>query len=116
MAECAYCKIETQLYVSNVPVCLRCSNEPLEKRVAKATLLRELHEATERADAASDVFLAITGEIPSGLLHPDGTQRIHNASRELNAAREALMKAHKRLSDFLIEGNVPEDLRQRSGS
>jgi hypothetical protein len=114
MAECAYCKTETQLYESNVPVCIRCVNEHPKTRNLKAVLLKALEEANERADDASDVFLAITGEIPSGLPHPDGTQRIHNASRELNAAREALMKAHNRLNDFLIEGNVPDDLK-RSG-
>ena len=101
-----------QLYEGKVPVCLRCADEPQEKRQAKAVLLKELHDATERADDASDVFLAITGEVPSGVPHPDGTQRIHNASHELTAAREALMKAHDRLNDFIIEGNIPDDLKR----
>jgi hypothetical protein len=114
MAECAYCKTETQLYVSNVPVCLKCSDEPPEKRRTKATLLRDLQEATKRADEASDAFLAITTEIPSGFPHPDGTQQIHNASHKLTAAREAMMKAHTRLNDYLERGIVPEELKQGS--
>src|SRR5258705_8332026 len=102
MAECAYCKTETELYEGNVPVCIRCADEPQKTRNLKAALLKALEEANERADDASDVFLAITGEVPSGLPHADGTQRIHSASHELNVAREALMKAHNRLNDFLI--------------
>ena len=112
MAECAYCKTETQLYVSNVPVCLKCSDEAQEKRLAKATLLRELEEATKRAEGASDAFLAITTEVPSGLPHHDGTQQIHNASHKLTAAREEMMKAHDRLNDCIERGIVPEDLKQ----
>ena len=114
MAECAYCKTKTKLYEGNVPLCSSCAGEPQKTRNLKAVLLKALEEATERADDASDVFLAITGEVPSGLPHPDGTQRIHNASHELSVAREALMKAHRRLNDFLERGTVPEDLK-RSG-
>jgi hypothetical protein len=112
MAECAYCKTETQLYVGNVPVCLRCADEPHEKRDLKAALLKDLAEATERADEASDAFLAITTEVPSGIPHPDGTQNIHNASHKLTAAREAMMKAHTRLNDYVERGIVPEDLKR----
>ena len=54
------------------------------------------------------------GQIPSGFPHPDGSQRIHNASRDLSTARKDLMRAHTRLDDFLKTGIVPEDLK-RSG-
>jgi hypothetical protein len=80
----------------------------------KTALLRDLQEATKRADEASDAFLAITTEIPSGIPHPDGTQNIHNASHKLTAAREAIMMAHTRLNDYLERGIVPNDLK-RSG-
>ena len=116
MAECAYCKTETQLYLNGVPLCLKCSDQPRDKRDVKITLLKELAEATKRADEASDTFLAITTEIPNGMPHPDGTQNIHNASHKLTAAREALMRAHTRLNNYVERGIVPDDLKKGSGS
>ena len=59
-------------------------------------------------------FNAVTSDVPSFIPHPDGTQRIHNASHRLTEARNAMMKAHDRLNDYLERGTVPEDLK-RSG-
>jgi hypothetical protein len=80
MAECAYCKTETQLYVSNVPVCLKCADartgkqkpETSEREVLNV-LQREYQAATERGQAAIEAFDAVTNEIPSRIPHPDGT-------------------------------------------
>ena len=114
MAECAYCKKETELYVGLIPICVACADLSDVKRAARATLFHDLQEATKRADSASEMFVAVTGNIPSGIAHPDGVQRIQDASRELTAARKELTKAHDRLNDFLNTGIVPEDLK-RSG-
>ena len=114
MVQCAFCKTETQLYDGNVPVCTTCTDLPREKRETRARLYRELHEATQRADRATEAFTAVASKIPSGIPHPDGTQRIHNAAHELNAARDAMMKAHHRLIEFLETGAAPDDLK-RSG-
>lgn len=103
-----------QLYIGNVPVCVKCSDEPKKRRNLKAVLLKALEEATERADEATDAFLVATTEIPSGTPHPDGIQQIHNASHKLTAARDEMMKAHHRLNDFIDRGIVPEELK-RSG-
>jgi len=116
MARCAYCETETQLYENEVPICLVCSNEPPARRQAKLTLFRDLTEATKRADAALDAFAAVTRDIPTGYPHPDGLQRIQNASREMQIARKEMMKAHSRLNDFLTSGIVPEDLKQAGGN
>jgi hypothetical protein len=115
MELCAFCKVEdTILYENGVPVCLKCADASPEVRKARITLFRGLHEATERAEAATDAFAAITSSIPSRMPHPDGVQRIRNASRELTEARDEMMKAHKRLNEFLETGAVPDDL-ERSG-
>jgi hypothetical protein len=74
----------------------------------------ELAVATEQAVQATEEFLKVTTEIPSGLPHLDGTQRIHNASHDMSQARERMSLAHKRLNDYLTSGFVPEDLK-RSG-
>ena len=77
-------------------------------------LQEEFRAAVQRRDQASAHFDEVRRAVPSGLPHPDGTQRIHNASRELSAARKEMMKAHNRLNDYLGLGIVPEDLK-RSG-
>ena len=114
MARCAYCGTETQLYNCGTPICVPCAGLTAEKRAAREKLVRELHEATMRAEAATEAFTAVTSEIPSSIPHPDGVQRIHNVSREMAAAREGMMKAQTRLNDFVERGIVPEDLK-RSG-
>jgi hypothetical protein len=57
-------------------------------------LVNRIVEATTRLSAANETFSAVMSQVPSGVPHPDGTQRIHNASREMDAAREEMMKAH----------------------
>jgi hypothetical protein len=73
-------------------------------------LQRELKDATERAASASAAFLDVTSQVPSGLPHPDGTQRIRNISHELAFARTELMRAHSRMDAFLVSGIAPDDL------
>lgn len=70
----------------------------------------ELKKATERAATASAAFLDVTSQVPSGLPHPDGTQRIRNIAHELAFARTELMRAHSRMDAFLVSGIAPEDL------
>jgi len=111
MAQCAYCKTETELYEARTPVCLHCANLSPQKRAIRCKLYRDMSRAVERADAANEAFAAIASSIPSGAPHPDGVQRIHNVARELTEARDAMTKAHNRLTDFLNTGIVPDDLK-----
>jgi hypothetical protein len=116
VAECTYCKAETHLYDSGIPVCVTCAVEigegkkPGTGRDTRSTLLQELLAATARAESASETFNKVMGEVPTGTPHPDGVQRIHNASREMSNAREQMMQAHHRLNEFIASGVVPEDL------
>jgi hypothetical protein len=96
---------------ADAPAQMLANHKPppsLEK--VRNQLQQELKDATERAATASAAFLAVTSQVPSGLPHPDGTQRIRNISHELAFARTALMRAHSRLDDFLISGIAPDDL------
>src|SRR5579863_6351775 len=118
MARCSFCKAETELHDSGVPVCVRCSEARDGKRKPPTSehhvlniLQQDLQAATERARAATAAFDAVTCEVPSGMPSPDGTQRIHNASRELSQARVELMRAHNRLNDYLSRGINPKDLK-----
>jgi hypothetical protein len=40
-------------------------------------------------------------EIPSGMPHSDGAQRIKNVSRQLSKARDEMMEAHRILGDYI---------------
>src|SRR5580692_8122604 len=102
MADCAYCGSETQLYMSGVPICLKCSNErekkaskkpPTSGRSIRSILVDEIAEASACVNNASQTFLEVMGKVPSGFPHPDGSQHIQNVSRKLSAARKDLMRA-----------------------
>jgi hypothetical protein len=119
MAECTRCKAYTQLFENGVPICLDCTSEREAKRKPPGTenqirtaLKDELAAATGQAAQASETFLRVTAEIPSGLPHSDGTQQIHNASHKLTAACAEMMKAHTRLNHYLERGIVPDDLKR----
>src|SRR6266853_2271550 len=119
MARCAFCKAETFLFDNDVPICLECADKREVKhkrlemeRQVNTILIHDVTEAKERAHAASDAVDAIVADVQSGLPHPDGTQRIINASRKLSAARQEMMRAHERLHDFLTRGIIPEDLKK----
>lgn len=118
VAQCAHCKAETELFDHGVPVCLKCSDtrgvkrKPPNADQIRTALIDRVAEATARVSEANRKFSETIGQFPSGLPHPDGVQRIHNTSNELTLARKELMTAHKRLSDFVDSGIVPEDLKR----
>jgi hypothetical protein len=115
VARCGYCKSETGLFDSGMPICLDCANrlgtkqQPSTAEDSLARLQHELKEATLRAHQATDAFNAIMGDIPSAVPQPDGTQRINNVYRELSLARREMMRAHSCLTHFLDSGVVPEE-------
>ena len=123
MAQCSYCRAETESYDSGVPVCFNCLDEREPRRKPPASedefryaLVQDLLDATAREKVASEKFNAVIDQFPAGLPHPVGAQRIHNASHELEATRKGLKKAHSRFSNFLDRGIVPEDLKKGTGS
>jgi len=102
---CAFCESEARHAIDGVPLCEGCSGKT--EREIHAALHREVLASTVRANAASEELSAIMGDIPSGLPHPDGSQRIQNAALALAAARNEVIRAHSRLDEFLARGAVP---------
>jgi hypothetical protein len=111
MTACAHCKTQdTQLYVSGVPICLNCSERreakpvefksPQTEQEIRGSLLHDILSNTSKMNEAKQEFEA-TLDRQSGLPHSDGSQRIKNASTRLSVAREGMMAAHDRLSDYL---------------
>jgi hypothetical protein len=81
---------------------------PSESQI-RNTLHVELWAATERAREASEAFITITREVPTGITYPEWVQRIRDASRDVSLTRAELMRAHKRVQDYLGRGIVPEN-------
>jgi hypothetical protein len=82
--------------------------EPEEERITRI-LKEQLAEALERRRLASIAFQDVTRG-PSGLPHPDGTQRVLNASRAYSEALRNVTAAIRRRSDYIVTGITPNDL------
>lgn len=81
-------------------------------------LRAELDFAKSRHESTRAEFARVCNDIPSGLPHPDGTQRILNASRAQASAQAAYAAALKRFNDFILTGKIPDHLaaEKRSGA
>jgi hypothetical protein len=107
------------MYSAQVPICVACANAserlprtpPLIDIGIVLSLTEMLTKASAAAEAATQAFASIAKDIPSGLPHPDGVQRIENAAHKMNRARDEMLRAHARVSDYLTTGILPEDLK-----
>ena len=105
-----------------MPLCIKCAEAmdasqpprraPLHEDHIRRILLLDVAETTARAEAAAAEFKGIINSVPTGIPHPDGTQRIHQAAHNLSNARKDMMHAHSRLDIFLRSGIIPEDLKR----
>jgi hypothetical protein len=75
-------------------------------------LREDLVSAQQRHNAASEKFDRIISEVPSGVPHPDGTDRIFQASREYSQAHKEVLDAFVSLNNYLIHGTVPPNLTE----
>ena len=115
MAQCAFCNAVTEIQEAGpVPICAKCSEErqagrkpPLSEQEIRLALIQDLVDATVREKAASDEFDTVIGQFPCGMPHPDGSDRIQNASLKLITARKEMRRAHSRLNDFLDRRIIP---------
>jgi hypothetical protein len=121
MGQCTHCKTEAELSGGENPICANCLanreseyKSPATEAEIRDVLQAELLAAALRALEAGEALSSLTREIPSGLPHPDGTQQILNASREVTESRYEMMKAHRRVSEFIEHGTVPEDLKLKN--
>jgi hypothetical protein len=73
-------------------------------------LRAEVERAKSRYEIAKAEFTRVCTDIPSGLPHPDGTQRLHNAARDQRVSRDAFQAALDRFNDFVLRGKIPDAL------
>ena len=127
MAQCVFCKAEKVSFMGSIPFCFQCANGSLktlhvvkiDNPEAADKPGKDVRQALENASLEANALAIeankefnLSNQSPSGLPHPDGAQRIKNASSALSIARKAMMKAHTRFSNFLEHGVVPEDLKR----
>ena len=117
MAECIVCGTQTFVHVGPIPICISCLENPpvvppRTEQEIRAVLVKRIIDTTLRANAANDTFRSVTSQFPSGLPHPDGTQRIKTVANELSVARKELVIAHRRLNAFMESGIVPKDVQE----
>lgn len=74
-------------------------------------LRAEVDRASQEYAKAKQNFWHISADVPTGLPHPDGRQRIENASHAQTSAMIAYTRALRRFNEFLLNGTIPEDLR-----
>jgi len=84
--------------------------ETEHERIEKI-LRDDFNAALKQQKTASEAFVEIVNDIPSGLPHPDGVQRIKNVSDALTAAHDEMIEATIRLRDFENRGIIPGDLK-----
>ena len=105
MAQCTFCKEETEIYDGgDVPVCVECLDRRQAKRDPSATeqhafdytaLSHDFLEATARYHEATGEFEAVT--VSCEAAHRP-QQRIKIASSNLTVARKEMLKAYDRLN------------------
>ena len=84
----------------------------MDPRPIVEILRAEVDRTHAEYDRIKQDFRLLAADIPSGLPHPDGMQRIQNAARAQSFAMDAYEAALMRLNRFLISGTVPADLEK----
>ncbi len=78
---------------------------------------RILRDETEKAKEvyhrAHADFKEIAANIPSGLPHPDGTDRIINAGKAYRFTMNAYDQTLREYNTFILTGQIPERLKHQ---
>ena len=68
-------------------------------------LKQQLKVAVEAQKEAVKRFRNVIRDVPSGLPHPDGRDRIQNASREVTKAHNSLIAVLTKLNQHSLDGD-----------
>jgi len=90
--------------------------DSMERERILRMLRAELAAAQHRREDASERFDTMIREVPSGIPHPDGSERIRQIASEYGRTQAEAAAAFGRLNDFLIHGKVPPDLERKPDS
>jgi hypothetical protein len=84
----------------------------LDRTLILGTLTERVRLARERRNLASVAFDEVLRSVPSGIPHPDGTERVRQASQEWVNAQNEFTQALWDLNQFRLRGVVPPDFEQ----
>jgi hypothetical protein len=82
----------------------------MERERILRTLRAELAAAQHRRDEAAECFDEMIREVPTGIPHPDGPERIRQIAHEYGRTQAEATAAFGRLNDYLIHGKIPPHL------
>jgi hypothetical protein len=80
------------------------------RRQAEKVLSAENHQAMERVRAAFERVQDLVQRLPSRIPFPDSDLQVAQAKREYRQALDHSTYTLKRLVNFVLEGNIPDDL------
>jgi hypothetical protein len=82
----------------------------MNRQFILGTLTERVRDARERRNLASTALDAILKSAPSGIPHPDGAERVRQASQKWAQAQNAFTEALWDLQQFTLRGVVPQNL------
>lgn len=86
-----------------------------------AVLLAQVEETKLAHREAKERFWAAAGKprelprLPPGRAHPEGSESIRQAVSEERFAEKAYIEAMMLLNRYLIDGSIPDDVKERLG-
>jgi hypothetical protein len=83
----------------------------LSRTEIEKKLVEKVQTTKEVYKSAHVRFNAVSSEIPSGLPHPDGRDRIRMAGEEYYSAMADYNLALREFNTFLLDGTVPDYLK-----
>ena len=83
-----------------------------EQTVIRSILVTEAERTKVAYEQARRDFKAITDDIPTGLPHPDGTDRIRSAGTSYRSTLNAYALAVRQLNAYAVDGTIPDWLRE----
>ena len=82
-----------------------------DRQNIESTLAVDLKKAQEAFNIAKKTFNDATREVPSGTPHPDGAHLLKRSGAAFRSSMEAYAQALSEFNRFIIDGTIPERLR-----
>ena len=89
---------------------------PDDPNLTEAQLKAELDNSKKAWDEALVALRKLTAEVPSGLPHPDGVQRLRNAAAQEQLSAAVYLAALNRFTDRIMKRPLRESRPQKKSA